>query len=94
MPPAAGGFAPRPPQPVTDGGFVPTPPNLFNSPQLQFFGYMPDQKHAEQSLREVKNRNHHHLNLRLYTICAYKFYHPPDKFSGFATARMAVRYGT
>ena len=53
MPPAAGGFTPRPPQPVTDGGFVPTPPNLLNSPQLQIFGYAPDQKHAEQSLREV-----------------------------------------
>ena len=63
VPPAAGSFAPRPPQPVTDGGLVPTPPNLFNSPQLQIFGYAPDQKHAEQSLREVKNRNHHHLNL-------------------------------
>ena len=63
VPPAAKGFAPRPPQPVTDGGFVPTPPNLFNSPQLQIFGYAPDEKHAEQSLREVKNGNYHHLNL-------------------------------
>ena len=63
MPPAAGGFAPRSPQPVTDGGFVPTPPNLFNSPQLQIFGFAHDQKHAEQSLREVMNRNPHHLNL-------------------------------